>query len=127
MQPISCVIFATVRLQNWPVMRRDVFQAIADPTRRDIISIIANKAMTSNDVAESFKVSRQAISKHIRILNECGLLTVDYRGRKRCYSLQPEKLEQIADWIEPFRTMWQSKFNTLDDIINKLKSNEHAK
>ena len=108
-------------------MRRDVFQAIADPTRRDIISLVARNSMTQNDVAASFDVSRQAISKHIKILMECGILMIDQQGRERYYSLQPKKLAQVADWIEPFRTMWEDKFNRLDDILKKLKSNKHGK
>ena len=108
-------------------MRRDVFQAIADPTRRDIISLVARNSMTSNDVAASFDVSRQAISKHIKILMECGILMIDQQGRERYYSLQPKKLAQVADWIEPFRTMWEDKFIRLDDILKKLKSKKHGK
>lgn len=108
-------------------MRRDVFQAIADPTRRDIISLVARNSMTPNDVAASFDVTRQAISKHIKILMECGILMIDQQGRERYYSLQPKKLAQVADWIDPFRTMWDDKFNRLDDILKKLKSNKHGK
>jgi len=108
-------------------MRRDVFQAIADPTRRDIISLVARNSMTSNDVAASFDVSRQAISKHIKILMECGILMIDQQGRERYYSIQPKKLAQVADWIEPFRSMWEDKYNRLDDILMKLKSNKHGK
>ena len=108
-------------------MRRDVFQAIADPTRRDIISLVARNSMTQNDVAASFDVSRQAISKHIKILMECGVLMIDQQGRERYYSLQPKKLAQVADWIEPFRAMWEDKFNRLDDVLKKLKSNKHDK
>ena len=108
-------------------MRRDVFQAIADPTRRDIISLVARNSMTQNDVASSFDVSRQAISKHIKILMECGILMIDQQGRERYYSLQPKKLAQVADWIEPFRTMWEDKFTRLDDVLKKLKSNKHGK
>ena len=108
-------------------MRRDVFQAIADPTRRDIISLVARNSMTPNDVAASFDVSRQAISKHIKILMECGILMIDQQGRERHYSLQPKTLAQVADWLEPFRSMWEDKFNRLDDILMKLKSNKHGK
>ena|SRR5687767_2289397 len=108
-------------------MRRDVFQAIADPTRRDIISLVARNSMTPNDVAASFDVSRQAISKHIKILMECGILMIDQQGRERYYSLQPKKLAQVADWIEPFRTMWEDKFNRLDDVLKKLKPKKHGK
>ena len=108
-------------------MRRDAFQAIADPTRRDIISHVARNSMTQNDVVASFDVSRQAISKHLKILMECGILIIDQQGRERYYSLQPKKLAQVADWIEPFRSMWEDKFNRLDDILKKFKSNKHGK
>jgi DNA-binding transcriptional ArsR family regulator len=108
-------------------MRRDVFQAIADPTRRDIISLVARNGMTPNEVAASFDISRQAISKHIKILMECGILMIDQQGRDRHYSIQPKKLAQVADWIEPFRTMWEDKFTRLDDVLKKLKSNKHGK
>ncbi len=82
-------------------MRRDVFQAIADPTRRDIIGLIAKNSMTPNAVAASFDMSRQAISKHIKILAECGIIIISPRGRERYCSIQPKKLAEVADWIEP--------------------------
>ncbi|MCF0074652.1 metalloregulator ArsR/SmtB family transcription factor [Dyadobacter sp. CY261] len=107
-------------------MRRDVFQAIADPTRRDIIGLIAKSPMTPNAVAESFDVSRQAISKHIQILLECGLLTINPQGRERYYTVQPKKLAEVADWIEPFRKMWEDRFDRLDNIINILKNENHG-
>jgi DNA-binding transcriptional ArsR family regulator len=108
-------------------MRRDVFQAIADPTRRDIIGLIAKQTMTPNAVAESFDVSRQAISKHITILTECGILTVAIEGREYFYSVEPGKLAEVAAWIEPFRKMWEQRFDRLDNVINKLKSKKHGK
>jgi DNA-binding transcriptional ArsR family regulator len=83
--------------------------------------------MTPNEVAASFDVSRQAISKHIKILMECGILTIDQQGRERYYSLQSKKLAQVADWIEPFRTMWEDKFTRLDDVLQKIKPNKHGK
>jgi DNA-binding transcriptional ArsR family regulator len=103
-------------------MRRDVFQAIADPTRREIIGLIAKKPMTPNAVAESFDVSRQAISKHIKILTECGILTIKPYGRERYFSVQPKKLAEIADWIDPFRQMWEDRFDRLDNIVENLKN-----
>lgn len=119
MQPIDCAI-------NQNKMRRDVFQAIADPTRRDIIGLIAKKPMTPNAVAESFGVSRQAISKHMQILLECGLLHINPQGRERYYTVQPKKLAEVADWIEPFRKMWEERFDKLDNIINTLKNEHHG-
>jgi DNA-binding transcriptional ArsR family regulator len=103
-------------------MRRDAFQAIADPTRRDIITLIGRNSMTPNDVVASFNISRQAVSKHIKILMECGILKIDSKGRERYYILQPKKLAQVADWIDPFREMWEDKFNRLDQVLKKLKS-----
>lgn len=108
-------------------MRRDVFQAIADPTRRDIIGLIARQTMTPNAVAESFDISRQAISKHIKILAECGILTVSIEGREYYYSVEPKKLAEVADWIEPFRQMWEQRFDRLDNVLHKLKSKKNGK
>ena len=108
-------------------MRRDVFQAIADPTRRDIIGLIAKQTMTPNAVAESFDVSRQAISKHIKILAECGILTVAIEGREYYYSVEPKKLAEVAEWIEPFRKMWEQRFDRLDNVLHKLKSKKNGK
>ena len=82
-------------------IRRDVFQAIADPTRREIIGLIAKKPMTPNNVAESFDISRQAISKHIKILTECGLLSLNIQGRDYYYTIQPKKLAEVNKWLEP--------------------------
>ena len=107
-------------------MRRDVFQAIADPTRRDIIGMIAKKPMTPNAVAESFKVSRQAISNHIKILTDCGVLSLNIHGREYYYSLQPKKLAEVNDWLEPFRVMWDERFEKLDEILDNLKSGKNG-
>ena len=108
-------------------MRRDIFQAIADPTRRAIISLIVVQAMTPNALAEKFDTSRQAISKHIKILNECGLVTTKQDGRERYYQIHPGKLKELADWIEPFRQMWENRFDRLDQVLNQLKSKKHGK
>jgi DNA-binding transcriptional ArsR family regulator len=102
-------------------MRRDVFQAIADPTRRNIIGLIANNPMTPNAVADSFDVSRQAISKHIKILTECGLLSLQVHGREYYYTIQPQKLAEVNDWLEPFRKLWDERFLRLDDVLEKMK------
>ncbi|MDQ3073422.1 MAG: metalloregulator ArsR/SmtB family transcription factor [Bacteroidota bacterium] len=106
-------------------MRRDVFQAIADPIRRDIIGMIAKQPMTPNAVADSFDISRQAVSKHIKILTECGLLHLTIQGREYHYSIQPKKLKEVNTWLEPFRKMWDDKFSQLDDILNNLKPNKN--
>ncbi|HJZ39145.1 MAG TPA: metalloregulator ArsR/SmtB family transcription factor [Bacteroidales bacterium] len=103
-------------------MRRDVFQAIADPIRRDIMQLIAKGPLTPNTVADSFDVSRQAISKHIKILAECGLLSLSIQGREYYYSIQPKKLAEVNDWLEPFRKMWEDRFDQLDIFLNNSKT-----
>lgn len=107
-------------------MRRDVFQAIADPTRRSIISLILVQAMTPNALAEKFDTTRQAVSKHIRVLQECGLVSNKQVGREIYYELNAEKLKAVADWIEPFKQMWEDRFDQLDEVLNKLKKDKHG-
>ena len=101
-------------------MRRDIFQAVADPTRRAIICFIANEQMTPNTLAEQFDISRQAVSKHIRVLDECGLLVTRQIGRERYYQVQTAKLKQIDEWLEPFKNMWENRFNNLDNVLKTL-------
>ena len=108
-------------------MRRDVFQAIADPIRRDIIGLLAQQAMTPKDLKESFDVSRQAISKHLKILSECGLLGVAVDGREHYYNIEPKKLSEVADWIEPYRKMFENRYTRLDKVLHQLKSNKNGK
>jgi DNA-binding transcriptional ArsR family regulator len=108
-------------------MRRDIFQAIADPTRRAIISLIVVHALTPNALAEKFDSTRQAVSKHIKVLHECRLVTSTQVGRARFYQIDPKKLKTVADWIEPFRLMWESKFNKLDSVLKQLKQHKHGK
>ena len=100
-------------------LRRDVFQAIADPTRRAIIILVALQAMTPGAIAEKFDSSRQTISKHIQILTECELLRQEQTGREIYYHLNPKKMKEIADFIEPFRNMWDERFNKLESIMKK--------
>ena len=107
-------------------MRRDVFQAIADPTRRDIITLISRQSLNLNAVAENFDMTRQAISLHIKILHECGLILIKQEGRERYCSIQPKKLAEVADWIEPFRNMWEERFNKVDEILKKLKTKKNG-
>jgi DNA-binding transcriptional ArsR family regulator len=102
-------------------LRRDVFQAIADPTRRAIITLVALHAMTPTAIAEKFDSSRQTISKHIQILTECELLGQEQSGREIYYHLNPKKMKEIADFIEPFRNMWDDRFNKLETIMKKYK------
>jgi DNA-binding transcriptional ArsR family regulator len=103
-------------------MRRDVFQAIADPTRRAIITLIAVHAMTPNALAEHFDTSRQAVSKHLRILTECQLVKQEQTGREIYYHFNPKKMKEVADFIEPFRQLWETRFNQLDKVLVNMKS-----
>lgn len=103
-------------------MRRDVFQAIADPTRRAIITLIALQAMTPNALADHFDVSRQAVSKHLRILTECELVRQNQQGREIFYQLEIEKMKDIDTWLGQFRQIWESRFNQLDDVLANLKT-----
>ena len=102
-------------------IRRDVFQAIADPTRRAILGLVALQAMTPGGIAESFDSSRQAISKHIQILQECELLNQTQAGREIYYHFNPKKLMEIADWIEPYRKLWEERFTAIDTLLNELQ------
>ena len=102
-------------------MRRDVFQAIADPTRRAIILLIAAQAMTPNALAEHFDTTRQAVSKHLRILTECELVKQEQRGREIYYQLEASKMQEIEKWLEQFKKLWESRFNELDNVLATLK------
>jgi DNA-binding transcriptional ArsR family regulator len=102
-------------------MRRDVFQAIADPTRRAIITLIAVQAMTPNAIAENFNSTRQSISKHLRILTECELVKQEQQGREIYYTLELNKMKEIDKWLEQFRKIWEAKFNQLDKLLATMK------
>ena len=102
-------------------MKRDVFQAIADPTRRAIIALIALQAMTPNAIAEHFDTSRQAVSKHLRILAECKVVRQEQRGREIYYSLEIEKMREIDEWLEQYRKIWESRYEQLDTLLAELK------
>ena len=103
-------------------MRRDIFQAIADPTRRAIIALIAMQAMTPNAIADHFDSTRQAVSKHLRILTECELVKQQPQGREIYYSLEIEKMKEIDIWLEQYRKIWESRFNQLDQLLSILKT-----
>lgn len=105
-------------------MRRDVFQAIADPTRRAIIALIALQAMTPNAIAEHFETSRQAVSKHLRILTECELVTQEQKGREIYYRLEIEKMIEIDKWLEQVQEIWEGNFKRLDALLAELKQQE---
>lgn len=102
-------------------MRRDIFQAIADPTRRAIIALIALQAMTPNAIADHFDMTRQAISKHLRILTECELLRQEHQGREIYYQLEVDKMKELDHWLEQFRKIWESRFQQLDQLLSTIK------
>lgn len=105
-------------------MKRDIFQAIADPTRRAIIALIALQAMTPNAIAENFHTTRQAVSKHLRILTECELVTQEQRGREIYYSLEIEKMKEIDKWLEQYRKIWETRFEQLGEVLKVMKKQE---
>ncbi|MDC6385482.1 ArsR family transcriptional regulator [Flagellimonas taeanensis] len=106
-------------------MRRDIFQAIADPTRRSIITLIAVHAMTPNALAENFNITRQAVSKHLRTLSECDLVKQEQQGREIYYSLEIEKMKEVDLWLEQFRKIWEAKFNQLDQVLLTMKKDKN--
>jgi DNA-binding transcriptional ArsR family regulator len=108
-------------------IRRDVFQAIADPTRREIIGMLAQKPLNLNSIAENFDVSRQAISLHVKILTECGLIVISKQGRERYCEAKLDKLNEVSDWIEQYRKFWTERFNALDKYLNKIQTNKKTK
>src|SRR5690349_11632865 len=102
-------------------MKRDIFQAIADPTRRAIIALIATQAMTPTAVAEHFDMTRQAVSKHIKVLTECSLVRQEQAGREIYYQLNADNMKAIADWLEPFKKLWETRFDQLDALLTNKK------
>jgi DNA-binding transcriptional ArsR family regulator len=108
-------------------MRRDVFQAIADPTRRAIIALLALQAMTPNALAEHFHTTRQAVSKHLRILTECELVKQEHQGREIYYQLEIEKMKEIDKWLEQYRKIWETRFTQLDDVLATIKKQKGKK
>jgi len=102
-------------------LRRDVFQAIADPTRRAILLLVATQSMTAGGIASNFETARPTVSKHLQILTECELLEQKQNGREIYYQLNPQKMKEIADFIEPFRKMWDDRFNKLETVMKKYK------
>lgn len=108
--------------------RRDVFQAIADPTRRDIISLIADVPMNLNTIAENFNISRPAISQHIKILTECGLVVIHQQGRERFCSASLEPLSEVSEWIAQYRRHWEKQLDSLENYLDRLqKQRKHGK
>lgn len=113
-------IFVTNQLHK--IMRRDVFQAIADPVRRDIIELLANEKLTVNEVAEKFNVSRPAISKHLKILKECDIITIHKQGRERFCQIQPRNLIPAFLWIEQYRNLWEEKLDSFENYLTQLQT-----
>lgn len=111
--------------------RRDVFQAIADPTRRQIINLIAQNRMNLNAIVDNFDISRPSISQHVKILNECGIIIIEKKGRERFCTIQASNLRVIADWVEPFRQLWEQKLDSFEQYLKKLQpkptENENSK
>jgi DNA-binding transcriptional ArsR family regulator len=105
-------------------MRRDIFQAVADPTRRAIIALIALQAMTPNAIADNFNTTRQAVSKHLRILTECELVKQEQKGREIYYALEIDKMKEIDKWLEQFREIWETRFSQLDEVLATIKKNK---
>lgn len=114
-------IFVTVWLPNMHSMRRDVFQAIADPTRREIIQLLSQRSMNMNDVAENFDISRPAVSKHMKILTECGLVVIRQQGRERQCVAQLESLSEVSAWVEKYRLFWEARLDALESYLAQLQ------
>ena len=102
-------------------MKQDIFQAIADPTRRAILMLIAVQALTPNTMAQKFDMSRQAVSKHIKVLQECDLIKPQQSGREIYYHFNPKKLQEFDNWVAKLKKMWESQFNQLDNVLETLK------
>lgn len=107
--------------------RRDVFQAIADPVRRQIIGIVAKEPMNVNSVADRFDISRPAISKHMKILAECGLVVINQKGRERIYEAKLEQLDEVADWVTEHKKIWTQRFDNLEAYLNELQTKNKRK
>jgi DNA-binding transcriptional ArsR family regulator len=108
-------------------MRRDVFQAIADPTRRAIIGMVVKKPLNLNTIADEFDVSRPAISKHIKILTECGLITINQQGRERYCNAKLDKLNEVSEWVEKYKAFWEAKLDSLENYLSELQTKNKKK
>ena len=108
-------------------MKKDLFHAIADPTRRAILTLIAIQALTPNAMAEIFDMSRQAVSKHIKVLQECDLIKPEHAGREIYYHFNPKKMKELDNWLAQFRKMWETQFNQLDNVLATLKKQKNGK
>jgi DNA-binding transcriptional ArsR family regulator len=124
-KPNGCAYAATDRFHI--IMRRDIFQAIADPTRRAIMALIAIQAMTPNALAAQFETTRQAVSKHLRILTECELIKQEQKGREIYYRLEIEKMKEIDEWLEQYRKIWETRYSQLDELLVNIKKGKLEK
>jgi DNA-binding transcriptional ArsR family regulator len=106
-------------------MRQDIFHAIADPTRRAILSLIAIQALTPNTMAEKFDMSRQAVSKHIKVLHECGMIKPEQSGREIYYHFNAKKMQELDNWLAQFRQNWETQFNQLDEVLSTIKNKKN--
>lgn len=106
-------------------LRRDIFQAISDPTRRAILVLLTSQSMTAGDIASNFDVARPTISKHIRILNECELVEANQKGREIYYQLKIDKMKEIDKWLAQFREIWENRFNNLDNLLSTIKNKKN--
>jgi DNA-binding transcriptional ArsR family regulator len=107
--------------------RRDVFQAIADPTRRQIINLIAKRPMTLNAIADNFEISRPAVSQHIKLLTECGMVVIEQVGRERFCEAKLDALREVSNWVDQYRQFWNAKLNSLDKYLNEVQLNNKTK
>jgi DNA-binding transcriptional ArsR family regulator len=107
--------------------RRDVFQAIADPTRREIIGLLARQSLNLNTIAEKFEVTRQAVSLHVKILTECGLIVIKQQGRERFCEAKLDKLSEVYDWVDQYKELWSERFKALDKYLAKVQKNKLKK
>jgi DNA-binding transcriptional ArsR family regulator len=120
-------IFASKYLHIFMEARRDVFQAIADPTRRQIIDMVAQQPLNVNSIAEKFDVSRQAVSLHVKILTECGLIVIKQQGRERYCEAKLDALREVSDWVEQYRLIWKQKFTSLEKYLKKMQAEKKSK
>jgi DNA-binding transcriptional ArsR family regulator len=118
LQPTGCAINIEKKIEK---MKQDIFQAIADPTRRAILTLIAIQALTPNVMAEKFDMSRQAVSKHIKVLQECDLIKPEHSGREIYYHFNPKKMQELDNWLAQFRKIWETQFNQLDKVLSTIK------
>lgn len=119
-------IFASTYLHIMET-RRDVFQAIADPTRREIIGLLASQSLNLNAIADKFDVTRQAVSLHVKILTECGLIVIKQQGRERLCEAKLDKLKEVSDWVDQYKAIWAERFNSLDKYLTKIQKNKLKK